>query len=191
MDTKRKETVNRSIQQVENHPNRDLLLQDFNKSEEINPFSEESKDLITDMGNCALHWEVGIVYCTSGKYLQPTERNRQMNKERCATCCQFLVMSLKENPSHGARHGPSMRQTMYFKAHDMLRKARSNKNGNCKTLLERWKRDEQYRKSLSDTGWTEEQIKQYDALALEDHFYVATPEERGRKKNSRKYFYLN
>ena len=28
-----------------------MLLQDFNKTEEINPFSEESKDLITDMGD--------------------------------------------------------------------------------------------------------------------------------------------
>ena len=73
---------------------------------------------------------------------------------------------------------------MYFKAHEMLRKARSIKNGNCKTILERWYRDEQYRKSLSDIGWTEEQIKQYDAFALEDHSYVATPEERGRYKSS-------
>ena len=33
-------------------------------------------------------------------------------------------------------------------------------------------------------GWTEEQIKQYDALALEDQSYVATPEERSRYHNS-------
>ena len=77
-----------------------------------------------------------------------------------------------------------MRQTMYFKAHDMLRKARSNKNGSCKTILERWYKDDQYRKSLSDIGWTGEQIKQYDAVALEDHSYVATPDERSRYKNS-------
>ena len=50
-DTNRKETVKRLIQQFENHPNRDSLKQDLNKTEEINPFSEESKDLITDMGN--------------------------------------------------------------------------------------------------------------------------------------------
>ena len=58
-----------------------------------------------------------------------------MNKER------FDVLSnpgyfIKKNLSHGARHGPSVRQTMYFKAHDMLRKARNNKNGTCKLL---WK----------------------------------------------------
>ena len=51
VDTNRKETVKRLIQQFENHPNRDLLLRDLNKTEEINPSSEESKDLVTNMGN--------------------------------------------------------------------------------------------------------------------------------------------
>ena len=105
-----------------------------------------------------------------------------MNKER------FDVMSIpgyviKKNPSHGARHGSSVRQTLYFPAHDMLRKARSNKNGNCKTLPARWYKDDQHRKSLSDIGKTEEQVKQYDALVLEDHSNVSTPEERSRHKN--------
>ena len=76
---------------------------------------------------------------------------------------------IKKNPFHGVRHGPSVRQIMYFKAHDMLRKARSNKNGNCKTILERWYKDDKFRKYLSDIEWAEEEIKQYDALALEDH----------------------
>ena len=73
--------------------------------------------------------EVGIFYGKCGKCLQPTEGNRQMNKQR------FDVLSIpgyviKKDHFHGARHGPSMRPTMYFKAHDILRKARSNKNGN-------------------------------------------------------------
>ena len=89
--------------------------------------------------DCALYWEVGIVYCTRGKCTQPTERNRQLNKER------FDVLSipgyvLTKSPFHGARHGPSVRKTMYYKAHDVLRKARNNKNGNCDIILERWSR---------------------------------------------------
>ena len=63
VDTNRKETVKRLINQFENHPNRDVLLQDFEKAEEINPFSEESKDLITDMGNT----EIFELYETSSK----------------------------------------------------------------------------------------------------------------------------
>ena len=50
------------------------------------------------------------------------------------------------------------------------------------TILERWHNDDKYRESLSKIGWTEEQIIQYDELALEDHFYIATREERTRKE---------
>ena len=50
-DTNRKETVKRLIQQFENHPNKESFLQDLNKTEKMNKFSEESKKLITDMGN--------------------------------------------------------------------------------------------------------------------------------------------
>ena len=50
-DSNHKETVKRLIQQFENHPNRDSLIQDLNKTEEFNPFSEKSKELIISMGN--------------------------------------------------------------------------------------------------------------------------------------------
>ena len=58
-DTNRREAVKKLIQQFENHPNKESFLQGLNKTEEINKFSEESKKLITDMGNteivAALH----------------------------------------------------------------------------------------------------------------------------------------
>ena len=69
-------------------------MQDLNKTEEFNPFSEKSKELITSMGNteyfglcetsskiqcldCSLYWEAGIIYCTCGKCMQPSERNKE------------------------------------------------------------------------------------------------------------------
>ena len=61
-----------------------------------------------------------------------------------------------------------------------MRKAKIPKNGQCQTILERWNKDAKYRMNLSEHGWTEEQIRQYDALALEGHSYEATPEERRR-----------
>ena len=67
-----------------------------------------------------------------------------------------------------------MPQTMYHKARDMLSKARKYKRGGYKNILVRWHDNDNYRKCLSDTGWTEEQIIQYDAIGLEDHSYVAT-----------------
>ena len=105
-----------------------------------------------------------------------------MNKET------FEVQSIpgyviKKNPCYGARHGPSVRQAMYFKAHDMLRKVRSN-NGNSKTILDIWHDNDKRRTFLSDIGWVEEQIIQYDAIALEDHSCVDSWQEKSRKEKS-------
>ena len=50
-----------------------------------------------------------------------------------------------------------MRQCMYHKAHDMLRKARKHKSG-YKNILDRWNKDDKYRKFLSDVGWAEENL---------------------------------
>ena len=137
---------------------------------------------------CALCWEAGIIYCTCGKCMQPTERNRQLNK------ATYEVLSvpgyvIKKNPTHGARRGPSVRQTMYHRAHDMLRKARKHKSGGYKTILERWHDVDEYRKSLSDIGCTEEQIIQYDEIAMEDHSCVATRQERSRNGKNLELFF--
>ena len=111
--------------------------------------------------------------------MQPAERNRHFNTDR------FDMLSIpryvmKKTQSRGSRHGQSMRQIMYHKARDMLRKAKLPKNGSCETLLERLYTDAVYQKSLSGGSWTEEKLRQYDALALEHHSYEATPAERGR-----------
>ena len=47
------------------------------------------------------------------------------------------------------------------------------KHCGSETILERWHKDDDYRKSLSDIEWTEEQIIQYDKIALEDHSNIA------------------
>ena len=73
---------------------------------------------------------------------------------------------------------------MYHKAKDMLQKARQPKHGGYKTILERWHNDDQHGKSLSEIGWTEEQIVQYDELALEDQSFVATRGERDPSEKS-------
>ena len=194
-DSNRKEIFKILTQQFENHPNRDSLMRDLNNTEEFNPFSEKSKELITSTGDteyfelceisskmqcpdCSLYWEAGIVYCTCCKCMQPSERSRQLNKER------YDVLSIpsdvtKKNPTRGARHGPSRRQYMYYKAHEMLKKAHKHEYHN---ILDRWYKNDKYRKSLYDIGWTEEGITQYDKIALEDHSYTAT---RKRKKSAR------
>ena len=66
----------------------------------------------------------------------------------------------------------------------MLGKAELPKNGSCQTILERWYSDNKYRKSLSEEGWTEKHIRQYDELAPEDHSYEAHLEKGGDGKRT-------
>ena len=115
--------------------------------------------------------------------MQPSEGNRQLNKDRY-DALSIPGYVIKKNPTHGARHGPSMRECMYSKAHDMLRKARKHKSGGHETILERWNNDGKYRKSLSDVGSPEEGIIQYYEIALEDYSNTATREERSLHENS-------
>ena len=94
----RKEMVTRLIQQFETHPNRDSLIEDLIKTEEFNPSANSRRSwslawVTRSTSSCArsnktrcldwsLNWEVGIEYCTCGKCMQPSERNRQLNKAR-------------------------------------------------------------------------------------------------------------
>ena len=52
---------------------------------------------------------------------------------------------MKNNPSHGARHGPTERQRSFYRAHKMLRKAQKKRHN---TILERFQNDPLYRDSL-------------------------------------------
>ena len=60
----------------------------------------------------------------------------------------------------------------------MLQKVRQRKHGGYSSILERWHDDYACTKSLSDIGWTEEHIMLHDRIALENHQYVATRDER-------------
>ena len=139
------------IQQFENHPNKEFFLQDLNKTEEINTFSEKSKKLITDMGNteifelcetsskkqcpdCSLYWGIGIVYCSRGRCLKPSQSTKKLDKKNC-DALPIPGYVIRKNLTHGVQHGASERQRMYFKAKEMLQKARQPKHGGYKTIL--------------------------------------------------------
>ena len=73
---------------------------------------------------------------------------------------------IKKNNKRGARHGPSERQRMYFKAQEMLYKAGQKKHGGHSSIFARW-----------HSGWTEQDIMQFDRLALDNHSHVTTKAE--------------
>ena len=92
---KSKKQVRELIQKIENHPNRHALQRDLQQSQSFNPFSQESKQKIHEVGNielcelldtepktqckvCLLYWDIGIVCCTCGHFLRKgTEENKK------------------------------------------------------------------------------------------------------------------
>ena len=130
--------INRSANQFETHPNSESLMADLDKNQKFNPFSETSKELFRSTGNteyfemceitskvqcqdCLLHCEIGIKDCTCGTCLRPPQKNRKLNKD-CFDVLSIPNYVIKKGPSHGARHGPTESQRIYFKAHNTLRK---------------------------------------------------------------------
>ena len=120
-----RETVKKLIHRFETHPGRESLMADLDKNRKFNLFSEKSKELIRSMGNTEyfemceitstvqcqdflLYWETGIVFRTCGKCLQPSPKNRRLNKDR------YDVWSIpnyviQKGPCHGVRHAPTER----------------------------------------------------------------------------------
>ena len=165
-DDVRRETVKKLIHQIETHPNRESLMADLNKTqiqsvqqrvEGIDQQHGEHRILrvVLDLFHVTIHrlfilLEVGIVYCTCRKCLQPSERNRQLKKERyhVPPIPNFFI---KKNPSHGARDGPTVGHKIYYKAHSRLKKSRRKQ---CSTILERFQPDFLYRDSLTHSTHT-------------------------------------
>ena len=140
------------IQQFESHPNKEFFLQDLNKTEDTNEFSEKSQKLIADVNNteifelcensskkhcpeCAFYCEIGIVNCICGRCLKSSRRTQELDKNNCDVL-SIPGYVIKKNTIRGAKHGPSERQRMCFKAMEMLQQACQPKHGSSKSILE-------------------------------------------------------
>ena len=66
--------VQELVKKIENHPHREALYADLQQNNVQNPFSNNSKDMIRELGNVELfelcetipkvhYWNQGIVYC--------------------------------------------------------------------------------------------------------------------------------
>ena len=184
-------SVRELIQKIENHPHRHALQRDLQQSQSFNPFSQESKQMIHEVGNielcelldtepkaqckvCLSHWDVGIVYCTCGHFLRNgTEENKkfvQYTKDLLSIPNYYI----KKGRPHGHRYGKKPGDHEYYIANSLKKK--------CKKKFylgvhDRFIRDEKFRKNMFDTGRTEEMCRKMDEFANEDHTHHLTPEE--------------
>ena len=127
--------------------------------------------------DCNAFSEIGIIHCSCGRNLKYSRSPRTLQK----TNCDFTSIPgfvIKKNSSRGPKHGASERQIMFFKAKEMLKKARQEKHGSHPTILSRWYEQEGYRRSLAEHKIGEKEIMIFDRIALERHDHTATRAER-------------
>ena len=111
--------VRELVKKIESHPHRQDLQADLQQSNAYNPFSEESKKMIKDMGNvelfdlcetiakvqcseCLLYWNQGIVYCTCGHLLRENQSSRRIHRWQL-DLLSIRTMLLRRGRPHGNR----------------------------------------------------------------------------------------
>ena len=129
-------SVRELIQKIENHPDRHALQQDLRQNQAYNPFGPESKKMIQEVGiielfqlhetdpktqrtACLSYWNVGIVYCTCGHFLQKeTVANRGFIEYKL----DFLSIPeyvIKKGRPHGHRYGKKPGDKEYYLANQL------------------------------------------------------------------------
>ena len=191
-DEQRQHTVAKLIEKFESHQHKEQFLRDTSQTQKINRFSEASQKMLQDMDLTEI-FEVRILpHFNAPIATLPRKTTRFiavvdeiLKTSRSPTTFHYDFNSIpsciiKKNSSRRPKHGQSERQLMFFKAKDMLRKA---KKKNHPTILSSWKAQRSYRSSLEEHGFGEKEIMLYDQIALERYDYTATKAER--KQNSK------
>ena len=186
--------VHNLIQKIENHPHRQALQSDLQQRQQFNPFSKESKVMIREAGSielcepldvqpkvqckiCLSYWDVGIVYCTCGHFLQDgTEENKKFIK---------YTLDLLSIPNywrpHGHRYGKMLVDHEYFTANSLKKKC---KKRHFLGIHDRFIRDERFRKNMIELGRSEDVCRETDKLANEVHTHHATEEEINENRSN-------
>ena len=120
------------MRKIESHPHRKALQADLQQNNVYKPFSNNSKEMIRELGNvelielcetipkvqcsqCLLCWNPGINYCTCGQFLVESESRRKFDK-RGLDALSIPHYVIKKGRCHGARHGKTEKQKEYHVA---------------------------------------------------------------------------
>ena len=184
-------SVRELIQKIQNHPNRHALQRDLQQSQSFNPFSQESKQMIHEVGNielcelldtepktqckvCLSYWDIGIVYCTCGHFLR---KGTEENKNFVQYTMDLLLIPkyyIKKGRPHGHRYGKKPGDREYYIAHQLQKKC---KKKYYQGIHDRFIRDETFRIRMIEIGRREDLCRQMDDLEDEDHTHHLTPQE--------------
>ena len=171
--------VQELVKKIENLPHRETLQADLQQNNIYNPFSENSKEMIRELGNveffeffkttpnaqcsqCLLYWNQGIVYCTCGQCLIDSENRRKFNKLRL-DALSIPDYMIKKGATHGARHGKTEVQIEYHLAWNAWKRCckKVDSQGEHFTgIHDRFLRNPVYRESQLAIGWSQETRKE-------------------------------
>ena len=183
--------VHNLIQQIENHPQRKALQSDLQQHRAFNPFSKESKDAIKAAGNtelceivdvepkaqckaCLAYWDVGIVYCTCGHFLQDDTTENKKYISSVLDLFSIPNFYIRKGRPHGHRYGKKAGCKEFHTATQLQKRCRKKQYEN---IHDRFIRDMSFRKTMIELGRSEEVILEMDRLASEDHSHIAKEEE--------------
>ena len=164
--------VQELVKKIESHPHREALQADLQQNNVYDPFSNNLKEMVHELGNvelfelcetipkvqcsqCLLYWNQGMIYCTCGQFLVESESRRKLNKlRRDALSIPHYV--IKKGRCHGARHGKTAKQKEYHIAWNAWKRCckRVDSQGeHFKGIHDRFLRDQVYRESQLLIGW--------------------------------------
>ena len=189
--------VQELVKKIESHPHRRTLQADLQQNNAYNPFSDESKAMIREMGNvelfelcetipkvqcsqCLLYWNQGMIYCTCGDIWKESEASQHFHQWRLDAFSIESYVIKKVRPG-GARHGRTEAQKEHFIAHNVRRRCLKKK---FEGIHDRFLKGSTYRDSQLKIGWTEITCIAMDKLAKENHSYCPLPEEFDRYRKN-------
>ena len=164
----------RGLTKIENHPNRHVLQRDLQQNQSLNPFSQESKQMIHRVGNielrelldtepktqckvCLSYWDIGIVYCTCDTCC---EKGTEENKKFIQYTMDLLSIPdyyLKKRRPHGHRYGKKPKDTKHYIVHLSKKKC---KEKYYQGIHDRSVRDDKFRRNMIEIGRTEDLCRQ-------------------------------
>ena len=113
--------VREFVKKIESHPHREAVQDELQQNNIYNPFSDESKVMIREMGNvelfelcetipkvqcseCFPYWNQGIVYCTCGHLLVESDPSQHVSPKANGCFLNRELRNQKRERPHGARH---------------------------------------------------------------------------------------
>ena len=157
--------VRELMKKIESHPHREAFQADFQQNNVYNPFSDNSKAMIPEMGNVELCETISKVQCSQcllcwnqGQFLVESEESSQKSNILRLDALSIPHYVIKKERHHGARHGETEAQKQCHIAFNAWKRCRKRVDGqeeHHEGIHDRFLRDPVYRDSQLKIGWTE------------------------------------